>query len=494
MSPVAQIGRRAPRPFLIALALAIAACNDSTAPRPSAGEPGLHILAGGGTTDTVAAILPQAIVAEVRDARGLPMPGVVVHFDPLPADSAHPWNLTAYLRRIQDEFSVGAVVDTTDGTGRARALVAFGPTAGPVSVVVHVDAEPGADTVRYTAVPGHAARVIASVHDTALFAGRTLTVSAKVTDVYGNARNGDAVTFTVDSGKVAVDANGAIKTTNPTRARVSARSGSGLDVVNLSVVPIGAMAMVYFPSVGAAAQLATVNLDGTGLTTLTALNSTTAAPQWRSDGSLIVFQDTDPTTGRGHLFTVDLAGNRQPLIALPDTLLAEDRPRYAATNDWVYFNGYVSVLSSSQLWRVRPDGTGAEPVPPSSSGTGGWQVAPSPDDTRVLYDASGVCLLDIASGTSTFLEYGSSPSWSPDGTRIAYLASGTLSIMNADGSGARPLSTVHRYDSNFVPNWSPDGQWLVLRGPASAELISATTGDVIPLPFAKDMYQPSLKP
>jgi len=132
----------------LSLALAIGACNDSTGPRPTPGAPGLHIVAGGGTTDTVAAILPQAIVAEVRDARGNPMPGVVVHFDALPVDSAHPYNLTAYVRRIQDQFITASAVDTTDGNGRARVQVALGPIAGPVSVVVHVDAEPGADTVR----------------------------------------------------------------------------------------------------------------------------------------------------------------------------------------------------------------------------------------------------------------------------------------------------------------------------------------------------------
>ena len=476
----------------LSLALAIVACSDSTGPRLSPGEPGLHIIAGGGTTDTVAAILPQAIVAEVRDARGLPMPGVVVHFSALPVDSAHPYNLTAYVRRIQDDFIRNAADDTTDGTGRARVQVALGKVAGPVSVVVRVDAEPGADTVRYTAQPGHAARVIASVHDTAVLAGRTLSVGAKVTDIWGNVRSGDPVSFTVDSGNVTVDANGTITTTDPTRARVTVHGGTGTDVVYLSVVPAGTMAMVYFTGGLATAQVATVNLDGTNLTLLTPITSTIAAPQWRPDGSLIVFQDTDPTSGYGHLFTVDLAGHRQPLIAqLPDSVLAEERPRYVATNDWVYFDAYVKTLTP-YLWRVRPDGTGAESVPTSLPETVGWQAAPSPDNTRLLY--SGMYSMDIASGVSTFVTAGSAPTWSPDGTRIAYLASGTLSIMNADGSGARPLSTVHHYDGNFAPSWSSDGRWIVLRGPEGNDLISAATGEVIPLPWALHVYQPSLKP
>ena len=477
------------------LALAITACNDSTRPRPAAGEPGLHIVAGGGTTDTVTAILPQAIVAEVRDARGYPMPSVVVHFDPLPVDSAHPFNLTAYLRRIQDQFTRGSSVDTTDISGRARALVAFGPYAGPVSVVVHVDAEPGADTVRYTAQPGHAARVVASVHDTAVIAGRTLSVSAKVTDVYGNLRSGDAVSFTVDSGSVAVDANGTITTSDPTSARVVAHSGSAADAVNLSVVPAGVMAVVYYPLNATSIQIATVNLDGSNLTLLASLNSSVAAPTWRPDGSLLVFQDTDPTNGRGHVFTVDLAGHRQRLISQPpDSLLSEDRPRYAGTSDWVYFDGNTPTTNFAPFWRARSDGTGVEELPALPYGTGGWQPAPSPDNTRLLYSAGGIYSLDFASGITSFVGGGAAPSWSPDGSRIAYLASATLSIMNADGSGARPLSTVHKYDIAFVPNWSSDGQWIVLRGPGTVELIRVATGEVIPLPFAKDMYQPSLKP
>jgi hypothetical protein len=494
-SLAALIPRRASRLSFVGLALAICACNDSTGPRPSRGEPGLHILAGGGLTDTVVAILPQAILAEVRDTRGYPMPGVVVHFDALPVDSAHPFIFTAYLRRIQDQFFRDAAVDTTDESGRARIQVKFGPSAGPVSVLVHLDAEAGIDTVRYTAHPGHAGRVVASVHDTAVFAGRTLVIGTRVTDVYGNVRSGDSVSFTVDSGSVGVGANGAITTTEPTRARVVAHSGAAVDIVNVSVVPPGAMAVVYFPLNATAAQLATVNLDGSNLTLLTSLTSTVAAPQWRPDGSLIVFQDTDPNNGHGHLFTVDLAGHRQRLTSqLPDSVVAEDRPRYAATNDWVYFDGYVNAVTSSNLWRVRPDGTGAEAVPPSLPETAGWQVAPSPDDTRILYSAGAVYSLDIASGTSTFVGPGSSASWSPDGAHIAYLANGTLSIMNADGSGARALSTVHHYDFAFVPNWSSDGEWIVLRGPDSAELIRVATGDVIPLPFARGMYQPSLEP
>jgi Tol biopolymer transport system component len=264
--------------------------------------------------------------------------------------------------------------------------------------------------------------------------------------------------------------------------------------VNVSVVPAGVMAVVYYPLNAATIQIATVNLDGSNLTPLTSLTSSIGAPQWRPDGSLIVFQDGDPN-GRARIYTVDLTGHRQRLISQPpDSLFGEDRPRFAGTNDWVYFNGFVNSINFSYIWRVRADGTGLERLPPWLPMTGAWQSDPSPDDTHVLYDAGGLYSLDIASGTSTFVASGWAASWSPDGSRVAYLTSGTLSIMNADGSGTRPLSTVHKYDNSFVPNWSSDGQWIVLRGPGAPELIRVATGDVIPLPFAKDMYQPSLKP
>jgi TolB protein len=60
------------------------------------------------------------------------------------------------------------------------------------------------------------------------------------------------------------------------------------------------------------------------------------------------------------------------------------------------------------------------------------------------------------------------PDWSPDGTRIAYTearlrgrrAQNRLMLVNADGTGRRPLTSYARIDA-INPKWMPDGQTIV---------------------------------
>src|SRR5207253_11458661 len=48
---------------------------------------------------------------------------------------------------------------------------------------------------------------------------------------------------------------------------------------------------------------------------------------------------------------------------------------------------------------------------------------------------------------------------SPDGQRISYHKSYQVYLADADGSNAQRVQTGQPF--NFVPQWSPDGQWLL---------------------------------
>lgn len=71
-------------------------------------------------------------------------------------------------------------------------------------------------------------------------------------------------------------------------------------------------------------------------------------------------------------------------------------------------------------------------------------------------DRDGRNKVDLSSGADEFT-YGFSSS--PDGTRIAYHKNYQVYLANSDGSAAQRVDTGHEF--NFVPTWSPDGQWLL---------------------------------
>ena len=71
-------------------------------------------------------------------------------------------------------------------------------------------------------------------------------------------------------------------------------------------------------------------------------------------------------------------------------------------------------------------------------------------------DRDGRNKRDLLKGSREFA-YGSSAS--PDGKRIAYHKSYQVYIANADGSGAKQVKTGEAF--NFMPQWSPDGIWLL---------------------------------
>ncbi len=95
----------------------------------------------------------------------------------------------------------------------------------------------------------------------------------------------------------------------------------------------------------------------------------------------------------------------------------------------------------------------------------GWDryLAWSPDGKQLLYachDAGwNVWVYDPVAGSQRRLtEPGDNrvPAWSRDGRRIAFMSGiGGLSVMEADGSGARVLTSKGHRDA--PPSWSPDG-------------------------------------
>lgn len=73
-----------------------------------------------------------------------------------------------------------------------------------------------------------------------------------------------------------------------------------------------------------------------------------------------------------------------------------------------------------------------------------------------VMDLDGKNKRDV-SGRGTGFAYGYSAS--PDGKRISYHENYQVYVANADGSDKRKIDTKNPF--NFVPRWSPDGEWLL---------------------------------
>jgi Tol biopolymer transport system component len=64
--------------------------------------------------------------------------------------------------------------------------------------------------------------------------------------------------------------------------------------------------------------------------------------------------------------------------------------------------------------------------------------------------------------------------------------------MNTDGTNQRRVSpSTGGYNPDAGLDWSADGQWIVVRGQSTLELLNVTSGESLPLPFATRLFQPA---
>ena len=121
----------------------------------------------------------------------------------------------------------------------------------------------------------------------------------------------------------------------------------------------------------------------------------------------------------------------------------------------------------SAIYVVNPDGTGVRRLtsPSNEARDAAW----SPDGSKIAYvtsanprgivmnaDGSGkrpLCRDTLCIGPAVV----SDPAWSPDGRQIAFSRGSGVGIVNADGSGLRFVPNMRWFSVNGL-DWSPDGK------------------------------------
>lgn len=206
-------------------------------------------------------------------------------------------------------------------------------------------------------------------------------------------------------------------------------------------------------------NIAVMNPDGSGVTTLAPRFAYQVTPAWSPDGKKIAFTRQLNTM---EVYVMNADGSGQTNLTFDDPN-SEPRPQDDFHPTWspdgsrIAFTRGLS-FTSLEIYVMNVDGTGrtrltydqACAMGPAWSPDGA-QIAFASDrhnnqsaycDGQEVYvmnsDGSNITRLTTANPAASAVE----PVWSPDGTKIAFRENFTIYAMNADGSGVTPLTPV----------------------------------------------------
>lgn len=505
---------------LAVFAALAAACDDVAAPEDS----GSILLSFGKTADTIDTVGERPVQLIVVGGGGLPL--------------GHTWvDLHNKIDDLGNEISDGPKVYATGGTlyttnegriGSGEAVRTNG--SGVASVYLRIGREAGTgyikavygeyrDSVEFDALPGAAVGLGAIPADTAVLVGADYPLTVVEIDRWGNHLPTPALGATAVSSEpgVAILDGSTVAARSAGRATIELSSAALSGHAQVSVVPDfllanGTINSRYVPTVAPSLVAA----DGSPADPIDGVAG--SCPAWHPDGDRLLFNG---------LRLVTLTGVQTPL-ATGNPGLIPGCGRFSADGQWVYFDGRLSTdtATASQVWRVRPDGTGLEQITYPATGSQAWSASPSPDGSQIVFIAgvphgSGDLVVHtLATGAQDTIMrdmHLSRAAWSPIGEWIAYsyywgdmqsagrtlFWSDRVALVRPDGTHhpvlAGTAGTLHpSVFGNGGVNWSPDGNWLVGMSPypdLRVKLIDVATGQSIPLNSAtRGFYQPAWQP
>jgi len=465
---------------LTAALLTAIACGSSKATGPALSRVPITFSLGNSQTDTIQSVLAQALIVRVGSGQAGSGAHQVVRFQSVMDSGTY--------RVLVEPLAGGSpspfVAETTDASGQASVVIAFGNDEGPGQLVVNVPALGYLDTARYTVLPGHPYAMQAMPNDTDAYLGATVGLRTAVVDRFGNTRT-DPVTFVVVGGPGSI--NGSTLTVSSYGPISVAGTADGfVDTTIVNGVPKGTIA-----ASGDISYIWSFNLDGSDFTPISPVSAGTL--KWAPNGSSLVFDQTvfGGVGASDMLQTIATAGGQVTTI-VNSGATSVAYPQYSRDGMWIYYN---EGSSTQPMWRVHPDGSGNATVNMLSPESLQFP-SPSFDGTKVSYILSGgggdLKVLTLSSGAAVDLGVkGIADVWSPTGNVIAYLTlNSAMALVNSDGSGQSTIAPGP-YGPQF--DWSPDGQWIIARNTATTrlEVINVATQLVIPLGYTGTIGSPT---
>src|SRR5262245_7739031 len=168
------------------------------------------------------------------------------------------------------------------------------------------------------------------------------------------------------------------------------------------------------------------------------------SPRWSPDGTNLALQDW---RGLGAVIVVGSGGGNPVRIDnATDAAWSPDGTHLAFTR---------TLKSGGAVFVARPDGSETHLLA-ANAGLADW----SPDGSRVALDNSqgGIDVVGAdGSNRHTVAARGLTPKWSPDGSRLLFVGGDGLHVISADGTGDSQVTHAGPGETDYDASWSPSG-------------------------------------
>ena len=465
----------------------VAACSaDIGAPNTA---PKISIVSDISRTDTIDAEPIAPIVISFNDGNGKLRTEVTVNISGTPVPGGDMGML------VIDQNGGANGSSNVGSSGQATFKVIFGRRAGQWPIIITVPELKLADTLWFTVKPGAPAYVTLRPAQAAVVVGGTYQQSATVIDRGGNDPSpAPTLTFSSVDPSVTVSTAGVVTGAAYGVAGVKVSSGILNETAVVSVVPTGRLATILTPPGVTDMTITVLGTDGSGPRRYPAPQDASAAA-WSPDANTIYYvgasRVANPTQ---RIYSLSLSdGAISPLVSDTVSALSGAKlisPAVSFDGTWVYFATQISFSgpTTGEIWRVHPDGSGAERLVTGAVVGSPYAVrtspSPSPDGTRLAYvekttspttTANDIKILNLQSGNTLTISGSGADEvrWSPTGDRLATKGGAGLYLVNADGSGLTQL--IQNVDYFTGLDWSPDGRWILANIYGQATIVEPTT-------------------